>query len=440
MREKYYQRRLKGDLKKWIEQGRISTQSAEDIVRDLPTSGLAERLPMIIAIKGAILISVGLLAFVAANWYGVPKAVRLALLAGGMWTAYGCAGILHRRGSFWLFEAAVLIGVSIYAIAIVLIAQMYHIDGHYPDAIFMAGAGAIVAAWLVRSTAALVIAFGALSLWTSMEVIEFDVAFHWPFPLAWGVAAGLSIMLKSRIGYHLASLSLGWWVGLTIFTQSKIDGVAIALLASLVFLVLTIAFVFRHLKQKDFHDSFARALSLYAVLTLVILSGILQLVEDKSILTYFSKTNTSLFGNLWLLGSAGLVSLGILTIIFWRKKTDYSTIDIFGLVILGVTAPFFGFAGVDNLTSLIALSISLFLISLWLIVYGQSVGDRFFLNLGFVLFGAETLYVYFKTFGTLMNSFVFFTIGGVVLILLALGLDRFRKRMLPSPLEQEVEG
>ncbi len=164
------------------------------------------------------------------------------------------------------------------------------------------------------------------------------------------------------------------------------------------------------------------------------------MIEDKSILTYFSRTNTSPFGNLWLLGSAGLVSLGILTIIFWRKKTDYSTTDIFGLVILGVTAPFFGFAGVDNLTSIIALSISLFLISLWLIVYGQSGGDRFFLNLGFVLFSAETLYVYFKTFGTLMNSFVFFTIGGVVLILLALGLDHFRKRMLPSPLEQEVEG
>jgi len=439
MREKYYQRRLKSDLEKWIEQGRISQQNAENILHDLPSSRLGERLPKIIAIKGAILICFGILAFVAANWYGVPKAMRLALLAGGMWAAYGCAGILHRRGSFWLFEAVVLIGVSIYAIAIVLIAQMYHIDGHYPDGIFMAGAGAVVAAWLVRSTAALVIAFAMLSLWTGMETFDFDVVFHWPFIIAWSVATGLSIMLKSRIGYHLATLSLGWWAALLIFAQIKPDGVAIALMASLVFPVLTIALVFRHLRQKDFHDSFARALSLYAVLALVISSGILQAFEKKSLFTYFPGSQYSLLGNLWLLGSAGLVSLGILIIILWRKKADYSIIDIFGLALLGATAPFFGFAGVDNLTSLIALSISLFLISLWLIVYGQNVGDRFFLNLGFALFGAETLYVYFKTFGTLMNFFVFFTIGGVVLILLALGLDRFRKRMLPSPLELEAE-
>ena len=77
----------------------------------------------------------------------------------------------------------------------------------------------------------------------------------------------------------------------------------------------------------------------------------------------------------------------------------------------------------------------LFLISLWLIIFGQKSSDRYLVNLGFVLFAAETLYIYFKTFGTLMNSFVFFTIGGIVLILLSLGLDRFRKRILKTRVE-----
>jgi len=85
------------------------------------------------------------------------------------------------------------------------------------------------------------------------------------------------------------------------------------------------------------------------------------------------------------------------------------------------------------------LAICLFLISLWLITFGQRFSDHYFVNLGFVLFAAETLYIYFKTFGTLMNSFVFFTIGGMVLILLALGLDRFRKRILKTRIEMEAK-
>ena len=99
----------------------------------------------------------------------------------------------------------------------------------------------------------------------------------------------------------------------------------------------------------------------------------------------------------------------------------------------------FSIVGVVGLTTLIALAICLFLISLWLITFGQRFSVHYFVNLGFVLFGAETLYIYFKTFGTLMNSFVFFTIGGMVLILLALGLDRFRKRILKTRIEMEAK-
>ncbi len=439
MREFEYQRRLKGDLEKWVAQGVISKTKAEEIVQKLPSSQIVDRLPSVIAILGAVLICFGILAFVAANWDGIAKGTRLALLAAGMWTAYGGAVVLQARGSFWLYEAAVLIGVGFYAISIVLIAQMYHIDGHYPDAIFMAGAGALVAALLARSTSALVMAIAAITLWTGLEIIEFNIRFHWPFLIAWSVLALSTYYLRSRIGYHLVTLAFGFWTTLTVFMSYQLAvGGAVSQLASLAFFVLTIALFFAYHLHKNHPDSFSTPLSYYAASALVTLIFLVQTMEANSYFAVFNTAEAPLFFSIWLGGSAVLVGSGILLSFIWRKKTGYSTTDILGIVLVGITAPVFSIVGVAGLATLIALAICLFLISLWLITFGQKVSDHYLVNLGFVLFAAETLYIYFKTFGTLMNSFVFFTIGGIVLILLAFGLDRFRKRILRTPVEMEA--
>ncbi len=173
-------------------------------------------------------------------------------------------------------------------------------------------------------------------------------------------------------------------------------------------------------------------------MALVTLIFLVQINETGS--SFFSAETSQPFvlEIIWLTGSALLIAAGIGISIFWRNKTNYTASDIAGLILIGVTTPLFSIIGADNLPTAILLAVAVFLISLWLITYGQGFADRTFVNLGFVLFGAETLYIYFKTFGTLMNSFVFFTIGGIVLILLALGLERFRKRILNTPIEPGV--
>jgi len=245
--------------------------------------------------------------------------------------------------------------------------------------------------------------------------------------------------LRSRIGYHLVTLAFGFWATLTVFMSYQLAvGGAVSQLASLAFFVLTIALFFAYHLHKNHPDSFSSPLSYYAASALVTLIFLVQAMEAKS---YFAVSNTAeapLFLSIWLGGSVVLVGSGILLSFIWRQKTGYSTTDILGIVLVGVTAPLFSIVGVAGLATLIALAICLFLISLWLITFGQKFSDHYLVNLGFVLFAAETLYIYFKTFGTLMNSFVFFTIGGIVLILLAFGLDRFRKRILRTPVEMEA--
>ena len=67
---------------------------------------------------------------------------------------------------------------------------------------------------------------------------------------------------------------------------------------------------------------------------------------------------------------------------------------------------------------------------LWSLSRGARLDDRFVVNWSVVAFGLWVLYTYFKLFGGLMDQAVFFTVGGVLLIVLALGLEPIRQRLV----------
>lgn len=437
MRDQSYHRRLKRDLATWVEMGRLTPEDAEAIVDDFPKHDLSKRLPIIVAFFGAIMICVGILAFIAANWYGVSKTFKLALIGVGMWGAYGVAGFLHARGARWLFDAVVLIGVAIYGIGIVLIAQMYHMDGHYPDAIMMVGVGALCAAWLVRSASALIVGICAITIWTGVETSEFDQYFHWPFLIVWAGAAGIAYNLAWRMGHYAVSMSLAFWATISAFSAGEAldwsHGGAITLLAATAFLALSVAVPIAHQKYEEKPDNFARELSIYALQALILAIFALQILDPKSLLTVLLAHPGLVDQLFWLIPAIVFVGSGLLVSLIWRKVIGYSTLDFTGLVLAGIVAPAFAILGLQGFVLMVLMAICIYALAIWLITFGRNFDAHSVVNLGFALFGAETLYIYYKTFGTLMDSFVFFLIGGVLLMLLAFGLDRLRKRLLSDP-------
>ena len=55
------------------------------------------RLPSDLNILGVILFGAGVITFFAASWAEMPKLVKLVVLFGGLWAAYGAAGWLLTR-------------------------------------------------------------------------------------------------------------------------------------------------------------------------------------------------------------------------------------------------------------------------------------------------------------------------------------------------------
>jgi hypothetical protein len=68
-------------------------------------------------------------------------------------------------------------------------------------------------------------------------------------------------------------------------------------------------------------------------------------------------------------------------------------------------------------------------LAVWLVVRGAARDDRLLVNLGFVYFGAEAIYIYTATFGTRLTDAAFFLVGGVLLLVLAYGMHRLRARV-----------
>ena len=207
----WYRHRVERDLARWQTAGWVNVAGATAIRTDLQSRASPFGVAPIFAILGAVLFGFAVMSFVAAHWTAMSKLARLALLLVALWGCYGAAAVLFQRRLNAFAQAAVLGGIAVYGASIMLIAQMYHMEGNPPDAVLMWALGALLAVALTRSNPALAATFVLLVVWTSYERGLSGVA-HWSFLPAWAAAAAAAAWLGWRPGLHLAAISLVVWL------------------------------------------------------------------------------------------------------------------------------------------------------------------------------------------------------------------------------------
>jgi uncharacterized membrane protein len=207
----WYRQRIERDLTRWRAAGWVGESGAAAIRADLAARKSPLGAATILAILGAILFGLAIMSFVAANWNGMSKLARLLLLCGTLWGCYGAAAILFYRQLSLFGHAAVLAGIATFGASIMLIAQMYHMDGNPPDAVMLWMLGALLAAVLLRSNAALAATFVLMVTWTFWQRSLNEDA-HWTFLVAWAIAAGIALSMDWRPSLHLAALALIAWL------------------------------------------------------------------------------------------------------------------------------------------------------------------------------------------------------------------------------------
>ena len=150
------------------------------------------------------------MSFVGANWQEMPRILRLGLLFGALWASYALGLVLARRGMSGFSHAAILLGVSIFGASIMLISQMYHMEGSPPDAILLWAAGSLLAGVALRPIRRSPSRWcwspsGAAGKRKRGEVF-------WPFLGPWALVSAAFYWRRWRPGLHLSGLALTGFV------------------------------------------------------------------------------------------------------------------------------------------------------------------------------------------------------------------------------------
>ncbi len=154
-----FTRRLRHEVQQWQADGIISAEQAEAISgryqidpREAGGNAIGNRVVTVIAIMGAVLIGLGIIVFIAANWPEIPELAKLAMMVVGTPAIYVIGWFVgYRFGYPRIGIAIILLGAIAFGASIHLVAQTYHVPVNHPSLVPLWFLGVIPLAYITRS-------------------------------------------------------------------------------------------------------------------------------------------------------------------------------------------------------------------------------------------------------------------------------------------------
>ncbi|MEN8135122.1 MAG: DUF2157 domain-containing protein [Thermodesulfobacteriota bacterium] len=234
---------LAKEVEEWCAEGIVTREQAVAIKGRYPVVEPAHAWGRVVFFSlGAILFGLGVILLFAYNWDGLHKFVKLGIVFSALLAAHG--------SGFWLCrsqgnnrpvgEGLHVLGTVLFGAGIWLVAQIYHINEHYPNGIFFWSLGALAMAWALPSTPQGVAASFLLALWGGLEVFGFRQMNHLApifiivglLPLAWRqrsrvfLGAGVAAMLVT-VAFNCGRLDDDLLIPVFIFLANGLIGVSI---------------------------------------------------------------------------------------------------------------------------------------------------------------------------------------------------------------------
>ncbi len=389
-----FQRRLAQEIKLWLKEGIILPEQKERILARYAVLKKADeragpgKLITIISLLGAILVGVGVILFIASNWSAIPQWGRLAIIFSSMIASYGCGFYLRYEAQNYpkVGAALILLGALIFGGGMFLIAQIYHISVHYPNGPLLWGLFVLPLAYLLRYKSLISVAILVLLTWLGMEASFWitNSAYHDPLAMVFLFCmAGVTL-------WGVGVMHRGWE------PLANISGPYI-LIGSLVtfFAVYLLTFDLYALGS----GSDALVLFYLGMAAFFLIAVVLQCLfagKEKG----------------WFIEPLGLLIFMIIMLYFSRAPLKITPAN------MGVLRLFFNI--------LFALAI------VGIIILGFVRRYSVYINIGLLFFALDVVTRYFDFFWRLLPRSLFFIVGGLLLLLGGVFLERKRRKILAS--------
>lgn len=403
---------LRRAIDDWAERGLIDGATAKALRADVgPAEGRASFIGFVV-VAGIVCLAAAAISFVAANWDGIPRVARLALVLGSLWGAWaGCAWATLERAR-WVADALAFLASALLGAAIMLVAQLYQVQGRPEDALLTWAIGAFIAAILTRYSMPLVLAAVLFAIWHGWRVFdsEAEVLNPW-FLLALGVCAVAARVLHSRLTGHVVAMGLIGWIIQAAFVLGKPEAaIPVAVTGGIAILAVLIAI---HALPRNPLAGFEAAALSYAALFSGGMIAILYLgVYEAAADIVVSPLNGVTIG-------AALLAAGLA----WRFGAHANeTASAAGMAILALAVYGLG------VRLVIVGEAYLVAYPVWLIWLSSRLSANGLRRDGIIGFVAAVLMVYAVTVGSLIGTSTFYLGFGVILLAFAGLAVRLRRR------------
>ncbi|HEY3366039.1 MAG TPA: DUF2157 domain-containing protein [Symbiobacteriaceae bacterium] len=436
MAERSYPRDFTGLLPeestRWVSQGLISDEQRASILKLYPEPAGAgrDRTVLIFSILGSLLLAAGVILFFAANWPIISAEVKVGSILTAIVGTYATGYYLtYKRDDYpRLGQAIIFLGGLFYGAGIWLIAQIFHLDSHFPNGFLLWGAGILPVAWATASNPLLYLGTVLLTIWTVSEQTGFNT-FNYFYPLL--LLGGLMPLARRLKAWPaeaavLAGLFLWFVINVPSRGQTPPEFNMMLVIGRLLLLYGVAVFTGGLAGIGDVR-------AYLAIGSVGALGGAYMLTFSTP--TYMGSPATPLpfvlNGSPYLMIGTAVILAGVVAggFLAWRRQGEGQQKLLLGaLGLLTVAALAANFP--TEVVRMISFNLLLFFGTVGLIALGVGRRSAWIVNLGLVIFIIHVLTRYFDFFFSAMSRSGFFMVGGILLLGGGWLLERNRRRWM----------
>ncbi|MDN4526972.1 DUF2157 domain-containing protein [Fictibacillus fluitans] len=398
---------LEKEGKKWVEESIISEDQYRLILAKYEDNH-SQRGIGLIPIFASILIGLGILSFIAANWGGITPPFRLALLIAVLCICYGLGHTFLQKGKQALGHSFIALGIASFGASLILLGQTYHFVSYDARTFIIWSLPALIYLYFLKGRLLFFLTFAILTGGQIYTLTEFS-SYSYLLLILFGLGLGwFALNEKNRLftrffaaGFVLHLVFLAgtlnenwlWLVVILLGVYSLSEWLESILRSSLKFFASAAAF-------------------------------------GVNLVLYFSLTNappeTMEYPEpLWFL--IVFILLAAFLIYSRMKAGTLSAVLKSGILFIPwfYLATFTGNVAVGILYLIVA-----FLFSGLLLSEGYRTEQRYQINWGIILFLLVTFIAYINLAWSFMPKSLFFLIGGILLFALYFFLQKKKKDVL----------
>ena len=395
--------RIRREIEVWRSEGIISSEVAVTLAGrygDSEEDGrpfALNRLSAAIVIFGAILVGLGIIAVLAANWDAISDTAKIGVMVLATTTAYVAGWLLaYRFESPRTGIAVILLGAIIYGASIHLIAQAFNVEVNHPLLMPAWFLGVVPIAYVTRSVAILVLSMILLLVSLGFRM---QVWFVEEFANA-DDGAVLMVVVAAYVMFGAVLFALGrvharWGYYQNFTRYFDVFGIGTATVGTY---ALSFASAWRTIDRVELRDFMPESWITFVV-AVVVMALALAVAYQRS----GSGANDSVRW-IWIAsGTLVMCGIAIATWIALLADASWFWIPINLIILISIIA---------------------------MLTAGFRFNRAYLVNTAFILFGVTVMTRYFEFGFGLFDQGLAFIVTGVLLLGIGFGLERLRRGMI----------